>query len=633
MDTKREVESRRMKLSIIIPVYNAVPFIYDLLKVLSLQISKEVEVIVIDDGSTSPLRMELEPHTRIIRQENGGVSKARNRGLEEAKGEYVAFIDADDLVTIDYIESIMKAIEENPDYIYLSWETLPGGWSQKVILQSNEDKFPPFNLCCWNRIYKRSMIGDTRFNESKLIAEDAEFIRKVNEKGKKRATVTHPVYLYRSSTPNSLTKRFNTGELDTKRLVIHYRHITKNMTDVLEKAKEADKDSEVIVLTEQNDIPELEDYAMVLKPQSIAGTSFMGEYTPLFRQLAVPKKAQVVIWTAETMKIGGIETFIEQFCKHMKDYYDIMVLYTSIDANRLYRLSRMVECVKLEMNTHIKCDTLIINRITEKPPKQVEAKRTIQMVHTCQMGIYELPEGRDETVFVSDHAKDTFKGKGKVIHNFVDESDTEHLLLVTASRFTYEKGAERMEKLADALQREGKSFTWLVYTSDFVRWKNENIKSMPPTNNVRAIMRNADYVVQLSDEESFCYSVVEALLEGTPVIATKLPVFKELGIINGKNAILLPLDMSHIPMEWIKPKEKANVIFSYDNKEIEKKWIKLLGKPHPTHSYVPSERIQVETVQPFNDLLEQRNRNKGERFEASPERAEYLMHLGLVRKG
>jgi len=610
-----------------------VPYIYDLLKVLALQISKEVEVIVIDDGSDSPVRIKTEPHTRIIRQENGGVSKARNRGLDEAKGEYVAFIDADDLVTIDYIESIMKAIEENPDYIYLSWKTLPEGWQQEVILQSNEATFPPFNLCCWNRVYKRSMIGDTRFNEAKFIAEDAEFIRKVNEKGKKRATVTHPVYLYRSSTPNSLTKRFSAGELETKRLVIHYRHITKDMTEVLEKAKEADKDSEVIVMTMQNDIPELAEYAMILKPQQIAGTSFMGEYTPLFRQIELPKRAQVVLWTYETLKVGGIETFIEQFCKNLKDDYDILVLYEHMDSERLYRLSRMVECVKLEMNTRIKCDTLIVNRITDSIPSQVEAKRTVQMVHTCQMGRYELPKDRDEIVFVSDHAKNTFKGKGKVIHNFVAEAEKEHLLLVTASRFTYEKGVQRMETLADALEKVGKSFTWLVYTNDFVKWKNKNIVPMPPSDHVRSIMKRADYTVQLSDEESFCYSVVESLMEGTPVIATRLPVFKELGIINGKNAILLPLDMSHIPMEWIKPKEKSNVIFKYDNEEVRQKWIKLLGKPHPTHSYIPSELIRVKVIQPFTDLMANCSRRTGERFEASPERVQYLESLGLVRKG
>ena len=169
-----------MMLSIIIPCYNAEPYIHELFGRLANQIVPEVEVIVIDDGSKVPLTTGHK-FVQIIRQENAGASAARNTGLDHATGDYIAFIDADDLVSGDYIQNILnKAKTEEFDYCYISWKAF-GGWDADVKLTSIDDKFPPYNLCVWNRIYKRSMIGDIRFNTNKLVAEDAQFIRDVKE--------------------------------------------------------------------------------------------------------------------------------------------------------------------------------------------------------------------------------------------------------------------------------------------------------------------------------------------------------------------------------------------------------------------------------------------------------------------
>ena len=83
-----------MKLSIIIPCYNAEPFIHELLDCLAKQMAKSVEVIVVDDGSRVPFHTD-HGFVKVIRKENGGVSSARNMGIENATGEYIAFIDAD----------------------------------------------------------------------------------------------------------------------------------------------------------------------------------------------------------------------------------------------------------------------------------------------------------------------------------------------------------------------------------------------------------------------------------------------------------------------------------------------------------------------------------------------------------
>ena len=85
-------------LSIIIPAYNAEPYLGELLDRIAPQMTDEVEVIVVDDGSDPKVQPKYD-WVRLIRQDNKGVSIARNVGIDNADGEYIAFIDADDLIS------------------------------------------------------------------------------------------------------------------------------------------------------------------------------------------------------------------------------------------------------------------------------------------------------------------------------------------------------------------------------------------------------------------------------------------------------------------------------------------------------------------------------------------------------
>ena len=361
-----------MELSIIIPAYNADKYLPLLLDCLDKQIAPDVEVIVVDDGSRVPFKTDYS-WAKVIRQKNGGASAARNTGLDNATGKYVAFIDADDLVTNDYISQIKSKISEGCDYIWISWRTIGSGWQANIILRTLDDKFPPDNLCVWNRIYRRDMIGNVRFNTKKLVAEDAEFIRLVETDGLKKGIVSTPIYLYRSDTPDSLTKRFAAGELDTKRIVYYLPTVTADMTYLLDEFKEDDKVAEVILMTNRNDIPELTDYAMVVPPRRIMATEAKGEPCNLIHIIQPPEQYQVVIWTSYAQAIGGIETFIYYFCKQMAKYYDILVLYDKMDQQQISRVSRYVECRKNNAKQIIKCDRLIVNRIIDNIPNNIHA--------------------------------------------------------------------------------------------------------------------------------------------------------------------------------------------------------------------------------------------------------------------
>ena len=628
------------RLSIIIPSYNAEPYIYELLDRLAPQITNQVEVIVVDDGSKVPVKYS-DKRIKVIRKKNGGVSSARNVGLDNASGEYIAFIDADDMVVVDYVETILQKIEvEQFDYCYLSWQTFGTGWNCKVILNSVNDKFPSFNRCVWNRIYKRDMIGDIRFNERKAIAEDAAFIRDVKEDGKKKAYIGRAVYLYRTGHGGNLSARFATGELEFERFVYYYNHVTEDMKWLLEEAAEKNKNGEVIVMTNKNDLPELEDFALVLKPQRLIGTEYKGESSDYFIQIPKPIREQIILYIGSSQKVGGIETFLYNFCKEMSELYDIAVVYSDhMDARHIVRLADYVPVFRNPSNRAVICDTIVMMRITDHVPDNIKYSKKVQMCHTCQMKEnYQIIKGWDDLVFVSDVAAKSFEYQVgtdySVIHNFTDsDKPRKCLLLVSATRLTYEKGEERMAKLAEALLRENIPFVWMVFSPVPLQRNIPNVVRCEPTLDVRSFIERADYVVQLSDQESFCYTIVEAMELGTAVITTPLPVLDEIGFVDGKHGYKVPFDMTGIDINKIYTEIPSFEPRKSQNTSIKRQWKKVLGNSKPTHSYKKDESfIKVVVVQDYGDLELKRNMVAGEVAVMRRDRAIMLINRGFVEK-
>lgn len=105
-----------MKVSVVVPLYNKGPWVKRSLQSLSAQTFSDFEVIVVDDGSTDGGHTVVEQHPdarfRLVRQANAGPGAARNRGIAEAKGEYLAFLDADDEWLPQFLEENVKALDE-----------------------------------------------------------------------------------------------------------------------------------------------------------------------------------------------------------------------------------------------------------------------------------------------------------------------------------------------------------------------------------------------------------------------------------------------------------------------------------------------------------------------------------------
>jgi len=118
----------RPLLTLIIPVYNTEKYLDKLLPKLNGQINDLVQVILIDDGSTdSSLEIcnkfsSINSNFTVIHQENKGASAARNNGIRNAKGEYMAFLDSDDMITDNYIEVVCRLCKESrADIIQLDY--------------------------------------------------------------------------------------------------------------------------------------------------------------------------------------------------------------------------------------------------------------------------------------------------------------------------------------------------------------------------------------------------------------------------------------------------------------------------------------------------------------------------------
>lgn len=190
----------RVKVSVIVPVYNAAPYIADCMQALLTQTLLDCEFIFIDDGSTDGSGDLLEAYRtqdrrlKVVHQSNQGVSLARNHGLALASGEYIGFMDADDLVDPDYFETMyLAAIQDDCDVVVSNYEremeghrsiirfpfTMGARLSQEDIGQvvlpyfMQEDSLNSV----WNKLYRTEAIvaGRVEFPARVALGEDQWF--------------------------------------------------------------------------------------------------------------------------------------------------------------------------------------------------------------------------------------------------------------------------------------------------------------------------------------------------------------------------------------------------------------------------------------------------------------------------
>lgn len=183
-----------VKLSIIIPYHETFNLTYKLLKELSIQKTDEVEIFLIDDGCKEDrFNVFLSDISIIHLKEDLGVSCARNMGIKKAKGKYIAFIDSDDQITMDYIEQLLYLIDtRGEDVIYFNW----ADFNQNTITRH------PQNYAVWKAIYKREICP--LFNEEWKQKEDVPFQDELRSKPHTEYYFDRVLYIYNSNREGSL---------------------------------------------------------------------------------------------------------------------------------------------------------------------------------------------------------------------------------------------------------------------------------------------------------------------------------------------------------------------------------------------------------------------------------------------
>ena len=204
-----------MKISVIVPVYNSEKYLVECLESILDQTWKNLEIIVIDDGSTDcsgkicddfALRDE---RIKVIHQDNHGVSYSRNVGLKNSTGELISFIDSDDTLDLDMYELLIGFMnEEKADIVHCGYKHIVKDEirfihdTKRIYVQNTQEALECFvsgrlfGGGLWTKLFCRDLIEDLSFRENLKINEDILFNFEAFAKAKKTVFVDYAKYNY-----------------------------------------------------------------------------------------------------------------------------------------------------------------------------------------------------------------------------------------------------------------------------------------------------------------------------------------------------------------------------------------------------------------------------------------------------
>lgn len=189
--------SENALVSVIIPAYNAEKYIQETLDSILNQSYKNIEIIVINDGSTDYTEGVLQKYSdsriHYFSKKNEGVSIARNTGFEESKGEYIVFFDADDIMSVDFVEKRLEKLENNKElgFCCSNISFFPIKKEQKGACENISSEVLLYHsdteTCPSNYMFRRNVLEKVQFNPQLASSADRLFILEVGQiaKGKR----------------------------------------------------------------------------------------------------------------------------------------------------------------------------------------------------------------------------------------------------------------------------------------------------------------------------------------------------------------------------------------------------------------------------------------------------------------
>lgn len=206
------------KISIIVPIYNVEKYLRDCIESIINQTYTNIEIILVNDGSTdSSLDIckeyaEKNDKIKIVNKKNGGLSDARNAGLEHATGKYIMFVGSDDYLALNSCEVLYNAIKDSDfefitaNFAFTDSDGIP--WKKPMFsdkfqntpldIEDYKKSFYLVNSTVWNKIFKKEFLDNNHLKfEVGLLAEDAVFTTLAFLKTKKTYYIKDIVYYYR----------------------------------------------------------------------------------------------------------------------------------------------------------------------------------------------------------------------------------------------------------------------------------------------------------------------------------------------------------------------------------------------------------------------------------------------------
>ena len=293
-------------ISIIVPIYNVEDYLVECVNSLIRQVYKNIEIILVDDGSPDNCPeicdefAKKDSRIRVFHKQNGGLSDARNYGIECAKGKYVCFVDSDDFVSEDYIQCLYNGIIQNNADISICGFTnylkngkkvckikhIEGRVYDKINAHIYLNVLGYFDVASWNKIYKKELFDNIKFPVGKT-CEDWRIMYKIFDLVDKIYYDSTVKYFYRRR-ENSITtsKKVRLDSLEAALDAIHF-YEEKEYKKVLPYAYQS---LMIACMGITNSMIDCKDYSNLKKIYDIKKTY---KYKITYRKLKLYKKVQL----------------------------------------------------------------------------------------------------------------------------------------------------------------------------------------------------------------------------------------------------------------------------------------------------------------------------------------------------
>ncbi len=505
-------------ISVIVPVYNVEKYIEKCLKSLVEQTLKNIEIIIVNDGSTDNSKKiiskfaEKYSNIKYYEKTNGGLSSARNYGIKYANGEYVAFLDSDDYVEKNLYELMYKkALQENSDMVECDfiWEYYGKNGEIVKTKKDKRKKFKTLNqyvknarVVAWNKLIKKQIIDDfnIRFPEG-LIYEDIEFFYKLFPHLNKISYVNiygiH--YVQRNgSILNSNPEKIGDIFKILDNVIKYYRDL-----DIYENEMKY-RYRRILLGSSMKRI-------LKIKDKKLKKNFFLKTLKSLNMKQKNEKKS--IVFGITKLDIGGAERVLVDIINNISDKFNITVftiysggilekeLNHNVKIVSLYQNQNRVLPLYILLNSRKIYNKFIKNNFDievaflEGPITRIfrfknkKSVRKIAWVHNDITKVFgnnikakikkkldkSVYKNYDEIVFVSNENKNSFKnlygniGKQIVIYNYLDKNriiekskenkeilkKEETPIFVTVARLTKQKGIDRLIKVHKRIIDDG----------------------------------------------------------------------------------------------------------------------------------------------------------------------------------